>query len=283
LSTIGYIICRISRTTIRDLLKTTEGFQALKKKQSSLDAEIIKCHDSLAPLKKENQRLVRENNELHFEIMKSNEECESKQDKWELTFNKLNSERDDLRFVIKQKDKSIFDLEKDCDQLKKRMDTYFQKNVLGSKSQKVNEFGTQPSIEMSRPIQISELKSELETEIKRDDRKLWAAELSSADDRNNKLQERLLEENTKCKDLYSDINRLEKLVGNRESEIKRLSAMYEGGQNLEELRNNYKKESTERTIENLQKQLDFVNSENNRLNSDQLELRKELQYYSKSQ
>lgn len=106
-----------------DLLKTTEGFQTLKKKQSSLENEITKCHDSLAPLKKENQRLVRENNELHVEIMKSNEECESKHDKWDLTFNKLNSERDDLRFVIKQKDKSILDLEKTCNQLKKRMDT----------------------------------------------------------------------------------------------------------------------------------------------------------------
>lgn len=105
------------------------------------------------------------------------------------------------------------------------MDTYFQKNVLGSKSQKINEFGTQPSIEMSKPMKVSELKSELETEIKRDDRKLWAAELSSADDRNNKLQERLLEEGNKSKELYSDIKRLENLVSNRESEIKRLSAM----------------------------------------------------------
>jgi len=82
-----------------------------------------KCHDSLMPLKKENQRLTRENNELHLEIMKTSEECESKQDKWDLTFNKLNNERDDLKFVIKQKDKSILDLEKDCNQIRKRMDT----------------------------------------------------------------------------------------------------------------------------------------------------------------
>lgn len=52
---------------------------------------------------------------------------------------------------------------------------------------------------MSRPIKISELKEELDHEIKRDDRNLWAAELSSADDRNNKLQERLLEESANCK------------------------------------------------------------------------------------
>jgi len=82
-----------------------------------------KCHDSLMPLKKENQRLTRENNELHLEIMKTSEECESKQDKWDLAFNKLNNERDDLKFVIKQKDKSILDLEKDCNQIRKRMDT----------------------------------------------------------------------------------------------------------------------------------------------------------------
>jgi len=83
----------------------------------------------------------------------------------------------------------------------------------------------QSGIEMSRPIKISELKSELEVEIKRDDRKLWAAELSSADDRNNKLQERLLEESSRSKDLINDMKRLEKLIINRESEIKRLSNM----------------------------------------------------------
>lgn len=107
------------------------------------------------------------------------EECESKQGKWDMKFNKLTSEQNDFKFVIKQKDKSLLDLEKECNQLRRRIDTYFQKNVIGK--HKINEFTTQSSLEITKHIKSETLQIELENEINRDDIKLWASELASAE------------------------------------------------------------------------------------------------------
>lgn len=48
---------------LNDLIRTTEGFQKLKKMNESYQTDLSKVN--LNPLKKENQRLTKENNELH--------------------------------------------------------------------------------------------------------------------------------------------------------------------------------------------------------------------------
>ncbi len=58
----------------------------------------------MAPLKKENERVVRENNTLHLEIIKAKEEVETRENKWRAAIKALENERADLRFVITQKD-----------------------------------------------------------------------------------------------------------------------------------------------------------------------------------
>ena len=58
----------------------------------------------MAPLKKENERVVRENNTLHLEIIKAKEEVEARENKWRAAIKALENERADLRFVITQKD-----------------------------------------------------------------------------------------------------------------------------------------------------------------------------------
>jgi centrosomal protein CEP135 len=77
----------LAEKLLNDLLKTTEGFQKLKKineelkQQCQSDFTYVSKLSSLPPLKqepvkKENERIVRENNELHLLLIKVKEEGE---------------------------------------------------------------------------------------------------------------------------------------------------------------------------------------------------------------
>ena len=52
------------------------------------------------PLKKENERLVNENNDLHLTVIKSKETTEEFRAKWEAKVKSLEEERKDLKFVV---------------------------------------------------------------------------------------------------------------------------------------------------------------------------------------
>ena len=52
------------------------------------------------PLKKENERLVNENNDLHLTVIKSKEITEESRAKWEAKVKSLEEERKDLKFVV---------------------------------------------------------------------------------------------------------------------------------------------------------------------------------------
>ena len=61
-----------------DLLKTTEGFQGLKRVNDEVKTQLIKSENQIQPLKFENHKLVKENNEMHVAMIKTKEEAEYK-------------------------------------------------------------------------------------------------------------------------------------------------------------------------------------------------------------
>ena len=61
---------------LNDLIKTTEGYQNLKKQLDENNTNLIKAESGLEPLKKENHKLIKENNELHSAMIKVKEEAE---------------------------------------------------------------------------------------------------------------------------------------------------------------------------------------------------------------
>ena len=65
-----------------DLVRTTEGFQSLKKANDEIKQEALLKTNGLLPLQKENVRLTKENNDLHLELIRTKETCESQESRW---------------------------------------------------------------------------------------------------------------------------------------------------------------------------------------------------------
>jgi hypothetical protein len=59
------------------------------------------------PLQKENERLSKESNLLHFDIIKAKEELEQLDLKWKSAMRQMQNECQDLRFLVDQKDIKI--------------------------------------------------------------------------------------------------------------------------------------------------------------------------------
>ena len=61
----------------------------------------------MEPLKYQNKKLTKENNELHYSLIKIKEDAEFKDVKWKTVYKSLEDEKRDLKFMLTQKDAKI--------------------------------------------------------------------------------------------------------------------------------------------------------------------------------
>ena len=181
-----------------DLIKTAEGFQSLKKIHDESKNQINKQELLIVPLKKENERIVKENNELHHDIIKCKEDYLSKESQWRASIKAIEDERSDLRFVITQKDARLKQLELDNISLKEKMENTLNKIYISNQNNLLPNFPKNQIIsdsnflhkaqgmKMTHPLLPSNAQN-IENEGNQR-KELWAEELKKADERVSKFQ-----------------------------------------------------------------------------------------------
>lgn len=83
----------------------------------------------MEPLRKTNQRLIRENNQLHAEIIKKDEAEAEKEKKWGERLRKTESEASELRFLNTQQAHRIKAMELEVVKEKKRVEELLQRHI----------------------------------------------------------------------------------------------------------------------------------------------------------
>jgi predicted RNase H-like nuclease (RuvC/YqgF family) len=78
-------------------------------------------------LQKENERLVKENNKLHMQIIQVKEEKETQELKWKQSLRSLKEECHDLKYLLQTRDTKIKRLEADIASLKSGMNLAVEK------------------------------------------------------------------------------------------------------------------------------------------------------------
>lgn len=97
----------LAERLLTDLLKTTEGFQTLKKSNQDLQTQLLSKDKLNEPLIKENNRLLQENNELHYEMIKIKEEADYKENRWKTMLKTAEGDKQDIKFLLKGKETSM--------------------------------------------------------------------------------------------------------------------------------------------------------------------------------
>lgn len=86
------------------------------KRQSSQGDQAVE------PLRRENERVVKENNELHLQVIQAKEMAQSLETQWKNNVRQIQSERDDIQLLTQQKDNQINKLENLNAELKDRLE-----------------------------------------------------------------------------------------------------------------------------------------------------------------
>ena len=250
---------------LTDLLKTTEGFQQLKKHNSEASFKLKTLNDSVIPLQNEVSVLMKKNNELHLHLMSVKEDSDSKESFWRASGRKLEAEISDLKFIIQKNKDDMTRLENQNMDLRVRLDSLMSKSYSSQKV--VNEvkdtnLGRMQNFELAKPLSSSNFPGFAKPDT------VWANELRAADERTKRIQEEL-ESYKKGKSTSEDeIKRLKSQIEARNLEIARLSAMIGADFKPELITHNYKENQTNTNIEQLNDRIDFLNNENIKLENE---------------
>lgn len=239
---------------LNDLIKTTNGFQTIKQEYMNAQQNLVLAEQALVPLKKENERVVNENNQLHREIIEVKENFEACSLKWRGKEMQNTSELDDCKYVIKQKEFKISELETQILELRESLCS-------------PPEIGGGRGIEFTGALNANPVGALNAKPVlgEPNDQRMWAEELRKADERAAEFRNQARIYESKFRELENDLSMCRQKIDTRDKEIQRLSNLYEGGQTLPQLNVDYVSKQNKDTITKLNDQLDFVNRENHRL------------------
>ena len=112
-----------------DLVHTTESLKKAKVKLSSTEKTAVVYDDQSEPYRNDNAKLVRENNELHQELIKIKEELDAQGRESKAAIRKLENENSDLKFLNSQYVHKVRALEKESKHKSDRIQELQDKNL----------------------------------------------------------------------------------------------------------------------------------------------------------
>lgn len=112
-----------------DLVHTTESLKNLKLQSSKHDRSKTTIEDNVEPYRSDNAKLVKENNELHLQLIKLREESDEKIRELKATVRKLEHENADLKFLNTQYVHKVKALEKDAKSKTDKIQELQEKNL----------------------------------------------------------------------------------------------------------------------------------------------------------
>lgn len=246
-----------------DLVHTTESLKNLKLQVGKQEKERTVFEDNVEPYRSDNAKLVKENNELHLQLIKLREETDHVIRDLKTSVRKLEHENADLKFLNTQYVHKVKALEKENKAKTERIQDLQEKNLHavvetpGGRRKQIPLRRQRMDIEstVSPARDLSGRTDDLQDPYVAD-------LLSVADTRIEELQAQL----SHIQDEKSSTERrnksLRKQVETRDKEIERLNRLLDGGRPVDAVLREGKKDSSERVVAHLNVQVDYLQQAN---------------------
>lgn len=109
----GVDAIEIVQQLFSDLVSTTESYTQLQEKEFNLSQDLSLAQAQLFPLRKENARVTRENQQLHLETIKLREELGDYKDGLNTDIKSLEDEIQQYHYLVLSKDEDLARAEKE--------------------------------------------------------------------------------------------------------------------------------------------------------------------------
>ncbi|KAF7667681.1 hypothetical protein LDENG_00052800 [Lucifuga dentata] len=249
-----------------DLVHTTESLRNAKLSAGKTETESRNIDTLLEPYRTENARLVRDNNELHMELLKLREDKEHITRELKTHIKKLDHETTDLKFLNNQYVHKVRCLEKDSKAKAERIQQLQEKNMQAVVQ---TPGGKKRSIPFRRQrMQIDELIPTSSTSaypVSQPDDPYIADLLQLADGRIHELQEDIIKIKLDLENAQECIHHLNTQVEERDKEIERLNHSLHGGRPHDVISLEAQNVSNEKLIAHLNLQIEYLQEINGNL------------------
>ncbi|XP_067453663.1 centrosomal protein of 135 kDa isoform X1 [Thunnus thynnus] len=249
-----------------DLVHTTESLRNAKLSAGKIEKESQNFDALLEPYRTENARLVRENNDLHLELLKLKEDKDRVTRELKTYIRKLDHESSDLKFLNNQYVHKVRCLEKDSKAKAERIQQLQEKNMQAVVQ---TPGGKKRSIPFRRQrMQIDDLIPPSSTSaypVSQPDDPYIADLLQLADGRILELQEDIIKVNLDLENSQECIKHLNTQVEKRDKEIERLNRVLQGGRPHNVISLEAQNISNEKLIAHLNLQIEYLQETNRTL------------------
>uniref|UniRef100_A0A8C9YH76 Centrosomal protein 135 n=1 Tax=Sander lucioperca TaxID=283035 RepID=A0A8C9YH76_SANLU len=249
-----------------DLIHTTESLRNAKLSAGKTEKESRNVDALLEPYRAENARVVRENNELHLELLKLKEEKDRVSRELKAHVRKLDHETSDLKFLNNQYVHKVRCLEKDSKAKAERIQQLQEKNMQAVVQ---TPGGKKRSIPFRRQrMQIDELIPSSSTSaypVSQPDDPYIADLLQLADGRIHELQEDIVKVKLDLENAQECIKHLNTQVEERDKEVERMNRALHGGRPYDVISLEAQNISNEKVISHLNLQIEYLQEANRTL------------------
>ncbi|XP_053559920.1 centrosomal protein of 135 kDa [Bombina bombina] len=246
-----------------DLVHTTESLRNAKLSAGKSEKENKNFDSVIEPYKTENARLVRENNELHLELLKLKEESDRHIKDLKASLRKLEHQAADLKFLNNQYIHKIRSIEKESKAKTERIQQLQEKNLQavvqtpGGKKRNIPFRRQRMQIDQSVPP--SSISGH---PVPQPEDPYIADLLQVADDRMRELQHDVDTLQEKLEMSERAVKNLTQQVELRDKEVERLALALDGGRSHDVISLEARHRSNEKLISHLNLQVEYLQQAN---------------------
>ncbi|XP_067662962.1 centrosomal protein of 135 kDa-like isoform X1 [Haliotis asinina] len=249
-----------------DLIHTTESLKNAKLELGKRQNETKEADGAVEPYKLDNAKLVRENNEIHLQLVKQKEDMDTAVRELKASLRKLEHENADLKFLNNQYVHKVRQLEKEAREKADRILSLQEKNFHAVVQTPGGRKKTIPFRRQRMEIDLTVPSAEHSGfNVPPPDDPYVADLLQVADTRIANLEEevRTLQDEKDVMD--RKIKTFRQQVEGRDEEIERMSRMLDGGRPADVVALESRNRANERMISHLNIQVDFLSNKNREL------------------
>ena len=103
---------------IGDVVSTTDSYKQLQERESRLSADFNLAQAQLFPLRKENTRVNRENQQLHADSIKQRDLISAASENHDLELKSLENKINELNYLAVVREKDLRDMEREKERIK---------------------------------------------------------------------------------------------------------------------------------------------------------------------
>ncbi|XP_077983787.1 centrosomal protein of 135 kDa-like [Glandiceps talaboti] len=247
-----------------DLVHTTESLKNAKLQAGKSIEEKGNWEAAVEPYRSDNAKLVKENNEIHLQLIKTKEEADSAIKELKASIRRLEHENADLRFLNTQYIHKVRGVEKESklktDRINELQEKNFHAVVQTPGGRKRNVPFRRQRMELDSTVPASD--STLSSVQSQADDPYVADLIRVADTRIEALQAEVDKLKIDDERSHRTVRSLKKQVDARDQEIDRLNRQLEGGRPYDVVSAEAKNKSNERLIAHLNTQVDYLQQAN---------------------